>query len=1004
MSAARGLELPAARPGGSLETRTTHVLLVDDEPANLSTLEAILEPLGQRLVRADSGRKALRCVLEEDFAVILLDVRLGDMSGLEVMELLRERERNRRTPILLMTAADIGMPELLRGYTLGAVDYLNKPLIPQVLRAKVATFVELQLARDQIHRQQEAQRVLERKQWEAEQSSRLHELLIQAPVAITIWRGPDFIFEFANPFYEKVVGRAVVPGQPLLALFPEMRAQPEVLAILRRVLETGESFIGNEFPITLHRGRGGAPEEVFFNLIYQAIRDPAGHITGLVSFSVEVTEHIRARRQGERLAEELRSRTEALHESEERLRLAVESTALGTWDFNPLTQALRWDARCRELIGVPPDAQVSVGMLFTRMYPEDQDRVRAAMRRSLDPSGNGQYEIEYRHAESREDEERWLRATGQVHFDQGRAVRFIGTVQDISERKRAERERGRLLDEARQRAEQLRGLTEASVAISAAEGIAPTLSLIAERGRLLVGAHRCMVSLTDGLEGVESITAMSLSDPSVARRGDASWSEEAGLTEEVRRSNQPLRLTQAELRARSPLPSPRGWLAVPLVGRDGGHLGLIQLSDKERGDFTAEDEAIVKQLAQMASVAVENTRLYELARTQRRNLFAALMQLPEPLAVLRGPDFLFEMANLSLLRAVGERSVDGRPLRQVLPELEGQDFFETLERAYHQGEAVLRKEVVLRWRRLPETASHEGVFNLAFQPLRDADGRVEGIIAVAFEVTEQVLARREVEALAEQLRQSELQLRSLAADLEDRVRERTAQLQVANQELESFSYSVSHDLRAPLRHIIGFAQLLERRAGPVLDEVSRGHLQTITTAAHDGGTLVDELLEFSRMGRAELRQSRVDLGALVREVRHGLEPDMKGRDVEWRVGELPVVKADPVLLRQVLLNLLANALKYTRLREHALIEVGAREELDEVEVWVRDNGVGFDMRYVDKLFGVFQRLHTVEQFEGTGIGLANVRRIISRHGGRTWAEGALNQGATFHFTLPRAAS
>jgi signal transduction histidine kinase len=513
-----------------------------------------------------------------------------------------------------------------------------------------------------------------------------------------------------------------------------------------------------------------------------------------------------------------------------------------------------------------------------------------------------------------------------------------------------------------------------------------------------------MVSLTDGLEGVESITAMSLSDPSVARRGDASWSEEAGLTEAVRRSNQPLRLTQAELRARSPLPSPRGWLAVPLVGRDGGHLGLIQLSDKERGDFTAEDEAIVKQLAQMASVAVENTRLYELARTQRRNLFAALMQLPEPLAVLRGPDFLFEMANLSLLRAVGERSVDGRPLRQVLPELEGQDFFETLERAYHQGEAVLRKEVVLRWRRLPETASHEGVFNLAFQPLRDADGRVEGIIAVAFEVTEQVLARREVEALAEQLRQSELQLRSLAADLEDRVRERTAQLQVANQELESFSYSVSHDLRAPLRHIIGFAQLLERRAGPVLDEVSRGHLQTITTAAHDGGTLVDELLEFSRMGRAELRQSRVDLGALVREVRHGLEPDMKGRGLEWRVGELPVVKADPALLRQVLRNLLANALKYTRLREHALIEVGAREELDEVEVWVRDNGVGFDMRYVDKLFGVFQRLHTVEQFEGTGIGLANVRRIISRHGGRTWAEGALNQGATFHFTLPRAAS
>ncbi|HYH96613.1 sensor histidine kinase [Hyalangium sp.] len=233
--------------------------------------------------------------------------------------------------------------------------------------------------------------------------------------------------------------------------------------------------------------------------------------------------------------------------------------------------------------------------------------------------------------------------------------------------------------------------------------------------------------------------------------------------------------------------------------------------------------------------------------------------------------------------------------------------------------------------------------------------------------------------------------------------ERTAQLQEALQELESFSYSVSHDLRAPLRHITGFAQLLERKAGPKLDDTSRGYLRTIISAAQQGGTLVDDLLSFSRMGRAELRHSRVELQELVDEVRRELLVDTQDRTIEWRIGPLHAVRADPALLRQVIRNLLGNAMKYTRPKPHALVEVGSRISAGDVEVWVRDNGVGFEMQYVDKLFGVFQRLHTVEEFEGTGIGLANVRRIISRHGGRTWAEGAVGQGATFHFSLPRAA-
>jgi signal transduction histidine kinase/CheY-like chemotaxis protein len=525
------------------------ILLVDDIPANLIALEALLAPYGHRLVRAGSGQEALRCALQEDFAVILMDVRLGDMSGIEVTAMLRDRERTRHTPVLLMTAANGDDRELLQGYAHGAVDYLRKPLVPEVLRAKVAVFVDLYRAREAVRRQEELLRAREREALENAHRERLHHLLMQAPAAITILRGPDLVFEFVNPLYEKIMGRSVPLGKPMREVFPEVVAQQDVMERFRNVLKTSEPFVGTEVPSKWDRHGKGELEEGFFNLIYQAVRDEHGRVTGVLTFAVEVTE--------------------------------------------------------------------------------------------------------------------------------------------------------------------------------------------------------------------------------------------------------------------------------------------------------------------------------------------------------------------------------------------------------------------------------------------------------------QVLARRKLELLANELNQ-------LNAELEGRVRERTAQLQEANKELESFSYSVSHDLRAPLRHITGFAQMLERKAGAKLDDISRSHLKTIISAAQQGGTLVDDLLAFSRMGRAELRQTQVELQPLVEEVRRELEADAGGRSIEWRIGSLPPVRADPALLRQVIRNLLGNAMKYTRPKPHALIEVGSRQTPNEVEVWVRDNGVGFEMQYVDKLFGVFQRLHTVEEFEGTGIGLANVRRIISRHGGRTWAEGAVGQGATFHFSLPPA--
>jgi PAS domain S-box-containing protein len=271
--------------------------------------------------------------------------------------------------------------------------------------------------------------------------------------------------------------------------------------------------------------------------------------------------------------------------------------------------------------------------------------------------------------------------------------------------------------------------------------------------------------------------------------------------------------------------------------------------------------------------------------------------------------------------------------------------------------------------------------------LRDVSGKPAGFLKVARDITER---QQYADAIS-----------NLNAELEQRVRERTAQLEDANQELEAFSYSVSHDLRAPLRHIDGFVEILQETAGPKLDSENREYLNTISSAARQMGKLIDSLLAFSRLARTPVNKRRLDLNGIVRDVLADMKSEIAERKIDWVIQKLPEVEADPILLKQAFVNLISNAVKYSGSRSRARIEIGTLSNPAEHIIYVRDNGVGFDMRHSDKLFGAFQRLHRNTEFEGTGVGLANVRRIIHRHGGRTWAEGVVDQGATFSFSLPK---
>ena len=426
-----------------------------------------------------------------------------------------------------------------------------------------------------------------------------------------------------------------------------------------------------------------------------------------------------------------------------------------------------------------------------------------------------------------------------------------------------------------------------------------------------------------------------------------------------------------------------GYESVALIPLHIGEqrLGLLQLNDRRTGVFSAEAIGLWERLADHLAVALSKFYAEEALCSSEERFHRALENIPD-VVVIYDRDLRIQYINPATLQ------ISGRPISDFIGWKEEEIWPPEVYGVYLP---TLRESLETRTIRSLETdldLPGNGIKNLRITcvPLLDEEGEVREVLGITHDFTDRKLAEEEI--------------RRLNIDLEQRVLERTAQLEATNWELEAFSYSVSHDLRAPLRAINGFTRILLDDYTGKLDSEGQRLFHIIQDNAHKMGQLIDDLLTFSRAGRYDIRPSRIEMTAMAHSIFHEVVLEKEMGKISLSVHPLPDAWGDSTLIRQVWSNLLSNAVKFASKNERVNIEVGCRKEELEYVYWVKDNGVGFDMQYSHKLFGVFQRLHKSDEFEGTGVGLALVQRIIHRHGGRVWGEGEVGKGATFYFTVP----
>jgi PAS domain S-box-containing protein len=692
-------------------------------------------------------------------------------------------------------------------------------------------------------------------------------------------------------------------------------------------------------------GRPELNSKVWLEVTARPMKDAQGKSCGGVAVLRDITERKHAQ--------------ESLRRSDAGRVVALEAASLGEWEIDLETNQTRRSRRHDRIFGYDSSPEWSPEMFFQHVHPDDRPRAR----RNLEAAVSQGVKLETECRIIRPDGEiRWIRACGDLYRDSaGNSTRMFGTVEDISERKRQEAE----LRESEQRFQAM------------ANGI-PQLAWMAEAdGHIFWYNQRWYDYTGTTFEQMEGWAWQTVHDPDMLPKVLEGWKGSIA-TGDPFDMEFPLRGADGVFRT---------FLTrvVPVKDPDGRVIRWFG-TNTDISERKTIEEKLAGQTEELTRQAEELIRSQQALEAQKLMLQSVLDSMEEGL-VVADEQGKFIIWNPAAARIVGLGGAN------VPPEEWGSYYgtylpdtitpFPTdqnpLVRAI-RGE-VCSTEIFIRNPKLEQGVWIES--NGA--PLRDKSGTLRGGVVAFRDITEKKAA--------------DLEIRKLNETLEERIAQRTAQLESTNRELESFTYSVSHDLRAPLRHIGSFAGACLEEFGPTLDPQALHYVQRIQEGARRMGVLTDELLNLSRTGQRSLHLQLTALNSIVEEIMSMLKTETDGREVEWKIGNLPSVECDPALVRQVFQNLLSNAIKYSRRRPHAVIEVGHTQESGQQVIFVRDNGAGFNMQYADKLFGVFQRLHRQEEFEGTGVGLATVHRIVQKHGGRIWAEAELDRGATFYFTL-----
>jgi PAS domain S-box-containing protein len=706
-------------------------------------------------------------------------------------------------------------------------------------------------------------------------------------------------------------------------------------------------------------------EEYWLDLDMVPIADGTGQFTHFVAIERDITKR--------KLA------VQALVNSEQRYAALFESAPVAMWIVDTETLGfMAVNEAALENYGYSRDQFLRLGIADILSPAE-----RAQLQQHIEKSVSGQMH-RWQHVDSRGREfpvETLSRAI--TYLD--RAARFVVAV-NVGAQVKAENEVQAYLFT-------LQRAADATQAITSHRTLETTMQETVDQARAVVGAHQAVVSLSARGESVPAINAVSFSDHYAHCRDFVRQAHDCGLPQTVCRTNSPMRLTQAELEAqpgwrpveadRGGPPPMRGWLAVPLTGRHGENVGLLQLTDKYEGEFSLQDQYVAVELAQLASIAMENARLFE----QVHQLNIGLEEkVAERTAALERQEALFRTLAEQAPQVIWNAEPGGRVTyaNRKWYELMGGTPDDWMGNkwlgAVHPDDLP---DMLANWQAARETLSpytglrrmltSDGTYHVMSyraSPVLDEGGQVLFWVGIDADVTE-------IKAIE-------------------------AALRLSNQELEAFSYSVSHDLRSPLNTIDGFSRLLAKQLdqGSASDKVPH-YLSRIQAGVAQMGRLIEDLLSLAQVSRMQLRDEIVDLSAVARDIAEECRGREPSRVADFLIEDGLRVHGDGRLVRVVMENLMGNAWKFTSQRPRAVISVGqTKVEGGVTAFFVRDNGAGFDMAYADKLFNTFQRLHAVSEFPGTGVGLATVSRVIGRHRGQVWAESAPDEGATFFFTLP----